>query len=537
MPTRRRKPLFSRPMFTPLAALLVMFCVSTLHAKDGARKSPDPVPGLKSHIHIRHLPLPQRAVNHQFLGVHVAEDPTGGYWVCWHDSAGDKLSSRVQHLNDQMLPDQPMIDLPERSVQGMFGHADGSLALALGARMGPEVKGNHAPGPPVANTLLLRKISKGKMVFETKVRGGEGYEENNIWLLVDGTAPNVSVSFNGKMYGLFYCIGKMFPGRDVHQADEFIALDPAGKIIEKSRLTWISSHSFWMSSIVGADGDIYGITVSDPQPWGLRLGNFTATPGQAQKLTMIFPSGSMRETARNIGEPIRPGPIFRMRRGYGIAGATYINPAALQNPVHGSRLPVLVRFDEAGQSETIYLDDKPVDDLIVTGTRLGPNHVAVMQASGQGGRANVFGAYPTKMHILDERGRVAHDPVEVPAPLTFGSHPATMGNGDVLWAGIADDHTTVNDATKLYVVRIRWPEAKSVAGKTPTRVLPQTPAQGRMRLAKQLVEKGDIPRARSILQLLLREHPNSPEAALAKRWLESDGKESLDEPPPAAQPE
>jgi hypothetical protein len=106
-----------------------------------------------------------------------------------------------------------------------------------------------------------------------------------------------------------------------------------------------------------------------------------------------------------------------------------------------------------------------------------------------------------------------------------------MSNGDVIWAGVADDHTAVNDPTKLYVVRIRWPQTKRVAGGTQSQL--QSPAQGRMRLAKQFADKGDAHRARSILESLVRTYPDSPEAILANRWLESDGTTSLTEIPPS----
>lgn len=414
-------------------------------------------------VEVRKLPLQRPAVNHQCLAVLVVDDPRGGSWLAWHDSAPGALSAHIVHLDAALAPDRAVIDLPERSVHGLLGLEDGAVAAAVGTRRGPEVEGKIAPGPPSPNTIGLRKMTAdGRLVFETQVRGGEGYGAECVWALMDGTAPSVSVTCNGRMYGLFYAIGKHFADGGVHQADEFTALDPAGNVLPASRATWNTSHSFWMSSAVGRDGHIYGITIADPTPWGLRLGNYTVNPGRPPQ-TMVWPSPLVATAVKHAGVAGRPGPMFPLKHGFGIALATPLDPSRPDATVEQMRLPIFFVFDEQGvASDPVYLAKEPTNDLIVSAARYGDDQVAYLVGNGPGDiKGNVFGTFPTRLAILDGRGKTVQGPIEIPAPFTIGSHPATLSNGDVVWAGVADDWTSVDDPHTLYVARVRWPGRKA----------------------------------------------------------------------------
>lgn len=417
---------------------------------------------LENLVEVRRLPLQRPAVNHQCLAVLVVDDPKGGAWLAWHDSVPEGLSSHIVHLDASLTPDRAVIDLPGRSVHGLVGLEDGAVVAAVGSRRGPEVKGSIAPGPPSPNTIGLRKMTRdGRQVFETQVRGGEGYGAESVWALMDGTAPSVSVSSNGRGYGLFYAIGKHFADGGVHQADEFTALDSSGNVLPASRATWNTSHSFWMSSAVGRDGHIYGVTIADPQPWGLRLGNYTVNPGHPPQ-TMLWPSPEVARTVKHAGVAGRPGPLFPLKHGFGIAVATPHDPRRPDATVENLRLPMLLLFDEQGSvADPVYLAKEPVDDLIVSAARYGADQVAYLCGNGPGDiKGNVFGTFPTRLAILDGRGKTLQGPIEIPAPFTFGSHPATLSNGDVVWAGVADDWTKVDDPLTLFIARVRWPAAK-----------------------------------------------------------------------------
>lgn len=421
-----------------------------------------PLAGL---VEVRRLPLQRPAVNHQCLAVLVVDDPKGGAWLAWHDSMPTGLSAHVIHLDASLTPDRAVIDLPGRSVHGLLGLKDGAFVAAVGSRRGPEVEGKIAPGPPSPNTIGLRKMTAdGRLVFETHVRGGEGYGAECVWALMDGTAPGVSVTSNGRVYGLFYAIGKHFADGGVHQADEFTALDSSGNVLPASRATWNTSHSFWMSSATGRDGHIYGITIADPQPWGLRLGNYTFNPGHPPQ-TMLWPSAEVAKTVKHAGVAGRPGPMFPLKHGFGIAVATPLDPSRPDATVEHLRLPMLLLFDERGSvAAPVYLAKEPTNDLIVSAARYGDDHVAYLGGNGPGDiKGNVFGTFPTRLAILDGKGKLLQGPIEIPVPFTFGSHPATLSNGDVVWAGVADDWTTVDDPLTLFIARVRWPGAKSAA--------------------------------------------------------------------------
>ena len=127
----------------------------------------------------------------------------------------------------------------------------------------------------------------------------------------------------------------------------------------------------------------------------------------------------------------------------------------------------MLRFDESGKkAAATYLSTNRIEDLVVSGGRLGRDHMVCLWGhgpAGAGDKGGYFGVYPVQMAVLDEAGQKVQQPVEIKAPLTWQSDPTTLANGDLVWAGAANDWTTVDDPKKLYLVRIRCQPAPKPA--------------------------------------------------------------------------
>lgn len=409
-------------------------------------------------IEIKTIKLDESAVNHQLSPVLVANDPRGGMWIAWQTGGS---GYRIQHLDNSLAPDREAVKLQTNAVMGLYGHIDGSLAFTwFNAQLKREF----------GVDLYLTKISPtGKMIFNTKVRGDPGagleYVKRPVgfWNHPDFQGPTVPIAYNGKQYGLFYVVLQKFQDLACHTGDEFVSVDKNGKVDEKSRSTWNASHSFWQSTVVGMDDQFYGITLSDPYPVpGIRMGSYSRKP-VAQSI--VWP----RKTTPAFPPDTKISAAFKFKAGFAMAISTAIPKEIEDLPSWDQKLfdskvkgpgayPVLLMFDKSGKkAKATYITDLPAQDMIITGGALGWSYIAVLWATGPAGmdKGTVFGAYPTKMAILDPSGKVLQSPIEIKAPLTWHSDATTLSNGDLVWGAVADDWTPVDDARKLYIVRVR----------------------------------------------------------------------------------
>lgn len=427
----------------------------------------------KDMITIKEVELDHPAENNQLWPALVSDDPSGGFWVAWYVK-GDGY--RVQHFSDEMTKDREELAFNERAIMGLYGHEDGSLAFTWFPQHMNRIFGVD---------LYLSKISaKGEEVFKTKVRGDEGanleYEKRPVgfWNHPDYQGPVVPIAYNGRQYGLFYVVLQKFPDLACHTGDEFVAVHKDGRVDESSRKTWNASHSFWQSCVtLPRRREFYGITIPDPWPYSaVRISKFSGERNPEHHVlwpkqpTKGFPPGTKISAA------------FNAPRGFAMAMSTAI-PKVMENVKDYTQaefdkavaeqgkgeFPVLLTFDESGRkAKATYITDTPVEDTFTTGARLGKEHIVVMWANGQGDKGTVFGAYPTKMALLDRKGEVLQSPIHIDAPLTWHSDATTLSNGDVIWASIADDHTPVDDPRKLYLVRVRGDLEQPVIVKAPT---------------------------------------------------------------------
>lgn len=439
-------------------------------------------------VGVRTLKLDEPGLNHQWFPVIVANDPKGGMWIAWPVSAS---GSNIQHLNDELLPDRAQLKLPENRVVGMYGHEDGSLVYTWwDSRVNPEFG---------VELYLKRVATDGKVLFETKFRGdpGAGLEYPKrpvgIWGHPNWQGATIPIAFNGKQYGLFYVILQKFPEPSCHTGDEFVAVDLTGKVDDKSRSTWNASHSFWMSCVAGRDGHFYGITYADPWPYSaVRMGAYSKKPVRQD---ILFPR-------KPHGMATRISAAFTLEGGFAMAVASSIPPEVedlktydeefYKSKVKGpGAYPVLLRFDETGQkAAATYVTPDPIQDLVVSGGRLGKNAAAVLWGHGTfGDKGSFFGVYPVQLTVVSAAGVVLQAPIEVKAPLTWQSDPATLSNGDLVWGGICDDWTPVDNPRKLYVVRVRCDglavkEAKPAPVTRPVPVAPPPPKIDEAKLAQ-----------------------------------------------------
>jgi len=439
---------------TTVLALLLIAPAFGMHLQAAENAKPVVTPDM---IGIRTIKLAEPGLNHQWCPVIVANDPQGGLWIAWPMSAG---GSNIQHLNDELLPDREQIKLPTSRLVGMLGHDDGSLVYTwwdfqLNAEFGVDL-------------YIKRVATDGKVLFDTKFRGdpGSGLEyvkrPVGIWGHPNWQGATIPIAFNGKQYGLFYVILQKFPEPSCHTGDEFVAVDLTGKVDEKSRSTWNASHSFWMSTVAGRDGHFYGITMADPWPYSaVRMGAYSKKP---VKQDILFPR-------KPAGLSTRISAAFTWEAGFAMAVASSVprevedlktyDDTLYKSKVKGpGSYPVLLRFDETGQkAAATYLTQEPINDLVVSGGRLGQNNAVVLWGHGPtADKGAVFGVYSVQLTVVSGAGEILQAPIEVKAPLTWQSDPATLSNGDLVWGGIADDWTPVDDAKKLYVVRVRNPK-------------------------------------------------------------------------------
>lgn len=412
-------------------------------------------------IEIRTIPLDEPGCNNQLSPVLVANDPKGGLWVAWGVAGG--ASYRLQHLADNLSPDRPVVKLNTNALLGLYGHDDGSVAFTWYDGRLTRVFG--------VDLYLQRMSASGKVLFNTKVRGDPGsgleYEKRpvGLWYHPDFQGPTVPIAFNGKQYGLFYVVLQKFADKACHTGDEFVAVNANGKVDDRTRSTWNASHSFWQSVVVGYDRSFYGITLADPYPYrAVRIGNYSVHPAKQDVLwprkpcNNFFPPDTKLSAAFNFGSgfamAISTAIPSEMEDLKNYDDKTFSDKMAAQGP---GAFPVLLLFDKSGKkAKASYITKEPSQDMIITGARLGRLNAVVMWANGPSGmdKGTVFGAYPTKIAVLSDSGRVVQPPIEVKAPLTWHSDAATMSNGDVVWGAIADDWTPVDDAAKLYIVRV-----------------------------------------------------------------------------------
>jgi len=418
-------------------------------------------------IEIKTIHLDEPGSNNQLSPVLVANDPKGGMWVAWGVAGGG--SYRIQHLADNMTPDRTIVKLGTNAVMGLYGHVDGSLAFTWYDSRLTRIFGVD---------LYLQKISpEGKTIFNTKVRGDPGsgleYEKRpvGLWNHPDFQGPTVPIAFNGRQYGLFYVVLQKFPDKACHTGDEFALVNANGKVDEKKRSTWNASHSFWQSVVTGVDNCFYGITLADPFPYrAIRIGNYSAHPAKQDVLWPrkpcdgFFPPDTKLSAAFNFGNKfamaISTAIPKEMEDLKSYDEKVFREKIAAQGP---GAFPVLLAFDRNGKkAKATYITKEPSPDMIITGARFGLNSAVVLWATGPAGtdKGTAFGAYPTKMAVLNNAGIVLQSPIEIKAPLTWHSDATTLSNGDVVWGAIADDWTSVDDAAKLYIVRIHCQRSK-----------------------------------------------------------------------------
>ncbi|MCY3020832.1 MAG: tetratricopeptide repeat protein [Planctomycetota bacterium] len=441
-------------------------------------------------VGVRTMKLAEPGLNHQWCPVIVANDPKGGLWIAWPLGAPG-TGSNIQHLNDELLPDREQIKLPGSRVVGMYGHDDGSLVYTwwdsrVNAEFGVEL-------------YIKRVATDGKVLFDTKFRGDPGagleYPQRpvGIWGHPNWQGATIPIACNGKQYGLFYVILQKFPEPSCHTGDEFVAVNLNGQVDDKSRSTWNASHSFWMSCVAGRDGHFYGITYADPWPYSaVRMGRYGKKP---VKQDMLFPR-------KPHGMATRISAAFTLESGFGMAVASSIPPEiedlkAYDEELYKSKVkgpgsyPVLLRFDETGEkARATYLTPEPINDLVVSGGRLGKDHAAVLWGHGTvGDKGSFFGVYPVQLTVVNAAGEVLQAPIEVKAPLTWQSDAATLSNGDLVWGGICDDWTPVDDPKKLYIVRVRCDgvnpkTAKPAVAAAPKAAVPPPPKIDEAKLAE-----------------------------------------------------
>jgi hypothetical protein len=439
----------------------------------------------KGMIRVQKLKLKEPGWNNQLGPALVADDPTGGLWVSWRSGR----DSNIQHMTDKLKADRTIITLENHAIMGLFGHDDGTLALTwYESRMNPEF----------GVDLYLNKISAdGEQIWTTKFRGDPGanleYKDRpqGIWGHPNYAGPVIPIAFNGKQYGLFYVIMQKFPGNpgECHTADEFCAVDADGTVDESKRHVWNASHSFWMSAVAGKKGDFYGITYASPSPFiGIRMGAYSRKPAKQE---LIWPA---TEWALAFDMPhTRLSRAFNIGQGFAMAIssgvdkelsllATYdvsdVTARIKAEQMIKSAYPILLRFEEDGaMAQSTYLTTNRVPDTVVSGARFGKDSAIVAWGSGPGGmKGEVFGTFPVELAILDRNGSILQSPVEVDAPLTWHSDLTTLKNGDVAWAGIADDWTRNDDRHTLYIVRVECPEPLRAPG-TPTATGDDDPAE------------------------------------------------------------
>lgn len=394
-----------------------------------------------------------QAQQDQTVPVVVAPDPRGGLWLAWTDSpwSEGKLSAHVRHLDASLVMGPLELDIPDSVVLGMVGHGDGTVTLARAARTGPEPGQDWAgsPSAPSPNTLYLTKFDGNDRIFDTKLRGGEGYTSvpESTWLLSDHTGASVSVSRAADRYGLLYVIGRHFDTGEVHQADEYLAVGLDGEVLERHRTTWINSHSFWPSSLARADS-IHTLTIADPFPvWGLRLGTYDRD-GNGIHAT-VWPSPDLIDRVEPAGPVGRPGALFEIGDRLATVLRTWVHP---DNPNdNSSHRAALLSFRPDGTDVAIaYLASGPAhteNDMVAGGARFGTD---ILTLVGVGANASVFGHAPIVAQILTRDGTPVGTQETLDARLSWSSDPVTLSDGSVAWAAVKD-----NVSTTLQVALVR----------------------------------------------------------------------------------
>lgn len=467
-----------------LFLLVVLACLAMRGPVAGAADAPiKPVKKVhlltKDMITVKKIKLKAPGSNHQLDPVLVAGDPSGGFWVSWRTAEGSSL----QHFSDKLTSDRSIISLKTHAVMGLYGHDDGSVALTwFDCRM------NRVFGVD----LYLKKLSKtGKEIWNSKVRGDPGanteYEKRPVgfWNHPDFQGPVVPIAFNGTQYGLFYVILQKFPDKACHTGDEYVSVNADGTVDESTRSVWNASHSFSPSTVAGTNGQFYGVTISDPFPYrAIRMGAYSQKPVKQDAIWPRTPSPN------SVGFPpgTRIGAPFNMGGQFGLAIRSSIpkdledikdcDEALFHKKLQGvaGAWPILLRFNESGgKAAATYITEKPMDDLVVVGGRLGEKHAVVAWGQGPGSdKGSVFGTFPCQVALLNGEGEVIQGPMAVQGPVCWNSNAAPLSNGDLVWAGIVDDWAQVADPTTLYIVRIRCPKSiqKAAAKVEPGKPIP-----------------------------------------------------------------
>ena len=414
-------------------------------------------------ITVKTIELPSLAMQNQLVLTLIEEDPTGGLWVLWHTGE----DAVIQHFDNRFKADRKTITLKGHRVMGLYGHHDGSLALTW--------RESHMKDIHGVNLFLKRITGEGETVWNTKVRGDDGanlpYEERPIglWHHPDYQGPAVRIAFNGKQYGLFYCVLQKFESLECHTGDEFMMVNADGSIDSRCyRHTWNASHSFWMSSVTGRDGKFYGITYADPFPFfGIRMGSYSQP---SAKQSLLWPAKAWPNTLPCT----RMGQAFNLSGGFGMAISSGVpkdlsvlkqfDEEAVKRRIAAEQTvkagyPILLRFDHTGKTaRSTYLTTDLVRDIVVAGTRFGRDSVLMAWSEGPGDmKGEVFGTLGATMAVVDVKGKVLQTGIQVNAPLTWNSDPTTLSNGDVVWAGFADEWTDNDSKTTLYLVHVKSP--------------------------------------------------------------------------------
>lgn len=416
-------------------------------------------------ITVKTIQLPNPAMQNQLVLTLIEEDPAGGLWVLWHTDDGAVL----QHFDSAFKADRKTITLKGHRVMGLYGHRDGSLAMTWRESYMTDIHG--------VNLFLKRISGQGETVWNTKVRGDDGanlpYEQRPIglWHHPDYQGPAVRIAFNGKQYGLFYVVLQKFESLECHTGDEFMAVNADGSIDARCRRhTWNASHSFWMSSVAGRDGEFYGVTYTDPFPFfGIRMGAYSQPTA---KQSLIWPARAWPNTLPST----RMGAAFNMSGGFGMAISSGVpkdlsvlkqfDEEAVKRRIEAEQTvkagyPILLRFDHTGRTaRSTYLTTDLVPDIVVGGARFGKDSALVAWSQGPGNmKGEVFGTLGATMAVIDVKGNILQTEIKVNAPLTWNSDPTTLSNGDVVWAGFADEWTADDDKQTLYLVHIKCPSS------------------------------------------------------------------------------
>lgn len=496
-------------------------------------------------VTVKTVELPQPAMQNQLVLTLVEEDPAGGLWVLWH--VGE--DAVLQHFDNALKADRETITLKGHRVMGLYGHRDGSLAMTW--------RESHMTDIHGVNLFLKKVTAGGETIWNTKVRGDEGanlpYEERPIglWHHPDYQGPAVRIAFNGKQYGLFYVVMQKFESKECHTGDEFMMVNADGSIDSRCyRHTWNASHSFWMSSAVGRNGDFFGVTYTDPFPFfGIRMGSYSQP---AAKQSLIWPARAWPNTLPST----RMGQMFNMSGGFGMAISSGVpkdlsvlkqfDEEAVKRRIEAeqaekSGYPILLRFDHTGNTaRSTYLTTDLIPDIVVAGARFGKDSAIVAWGSGPGNmKGEVFGTLGTTMAVVDVKGKILQTDIKVNAPLTWNSDPITLSNGDVVWAGLADEWTSNDSKTTLYLVHVKSPASIGGGGAAQAGAKPVLKIDG-LNLASltaktkplyALVEKQNYVRALSLVERIENDPASTGEdraqAALMQEHIESLAESTL----------